>query len=108
IGAADLLRVLIPRRWSMAARIATVSISCLTVLILAASTALIPWWLTVVAAPAVASWFLTLQIGPALPAQRALNTRRRRAAMVILFLLLTLLAVLTAELTTSTTFGIVP
>lgn len=108
IGGGDILRVLVPRRWRMRHRLLTVSLYCLTVLALAPAVSLIPWWLAVVAAPAVMVWFITLQIGPALPAQDALRTVRRRAAMVILFLLLTAFAVLTAELTTSPTYGIVP
>lgn len=109
IGGGDVLRVLTPRRWKVRARILTLGVYCLTVLAAATAAAVIPWWQAVVAAPAVLAWFVTVQIGPALvPTHQLLASQRRRAAMIILFLLLTCLAVLTAELTTSSIFTSVP
>ena len=108
IGGGDILRVLIPRRWSMKRRIIILSTYCLAVLALAPALGLIPWWLALVGAPAVVAWFAALKIGPALPINQADTSRRRHTAMIIVFLVLIGLAVLTAELTTSPTFGIAP
>lgn len=97
VGGGDLLRVLLPRRWSPGPRLAALGLLCLTVLMVGAGTLGLTWWLLAASAAPVLLWFTALRIGPPLPMNAISSTPRRQSVLIMTFLLLSGGLSITAE-----------
>lgn len=94
IGAADIMRVLLPHRWGASARLLSLAVLFLAVLTAAGLVFSVPWWLLPWGLLPVLCWLAALRIGAPLPVNSLAASSARQSLLIIGFLLST--AALTA------------